>query len=118
MPPKKELGLKCVQSSTVNENPKDELALSNESKKRSNDNVSDKVPSHLTDNEMSSMVPPHQKEKEFGAARLSRKDKFELESKEKKLGTARMRRKERISFRQRNGALIKFLMIGRNFMMK
>jgi len=91
MPLKKGLGLNNVQSSTVNENPKDELTLSNESMKRSNDNVS-------------SMVPPHQKEKEFGAARLSRKDKFELESKEKKLGTARMRRKERISFRQRNGA--------------
>ena len=104
MPLKKGLGLKCVQSSKVNENPKDELTLSNEAMKRSDDNVSSKVLSHLKDSEMSSMVPPHQKEKEFGAARLSRKDKFELESKEKKLGTARMRRKERISFRQRNGA--------------
>ena len=103
MPPKKGLGLDNVQSSKVNVNLKDEPTLSNDAMKRSDDNVSSKVLSHLKDNEMSSMVSPHQKEKEFGAARLSRKDKFELESKEKKLGTARMRRKGRISFRQRNG---------------
>jgi len=103
MPLKKKFDLNVVQSSTVNENPKDELSLSNESMKRSNDNVSSKVPSHLKDSNMSSMVTSHQKEKEFGAARLSRKDKFKLESKEKKLGTARMHRKERIRFRLRNG---------------
>ena len=103
MPLKKKLDVNHVQSSTVNVSPKDELSLSNESMKRSNDNVSSKVPSHPKDSNMSSMVPSHQKEKEFGAARLSRKDKFDLESKEKKLGTARMRRKERIRFRLKNG---------------
>jgi len=51
MPLRKGLGLNNVQSSTVNENLKDELTLSNESMKRSNDNVS-------------STVPPHQKEKD------------------------------------------------------
>ena len=103
MPLKKKLDVNNGQSSTVNVSPKDEPFLSNESMKRSDDNVSSKVPPHPKDNKMSSMVPPHQKEKEFGAARLSRKDKFDLESKEKKLGTARMRRNERIRFRLRNG---------------
>jgi len=91
-------------SSKVDEHLKDENLLSDDAMKRSKDNVSSKVPPHLKDNNMSSMVPQHQKEKEFGAARLSRRDKFEIESKNKKLGTAQMRRKERLSFRQRNGA--------------
>ncbi len=52
MPLKKKLDVNNVPSSTVNTNPKDEVPLSNESMKRSNDNVSSNVLSHPKDSNM------------------------------------------------------------------